>query len=226
VTIYAWPGFPVRSFELRIQPNVRTFVGPYTPTVQVLDLLGERWQAVVTLAPAIDDVDGAAREAFFDRLKAQSNGVAMGHLKNPTPLGTLNGPIGATWTNGASAATWSNGGTGASWTVGGVYVLANIDQLASTATISTVAGATVKAGRMLGMGQQLVRVMANATADSSGRMLIEFQPRARTSIPNGTAVVYDQPTANFILKPGTLNVPTNWTPDFIEGASFELIEVY
>jgi hypothetical protein len=68
--------------------------------------------------------------------------------------------------------------------------------------------------------------MANATADGSGRLTIEFQPRARTSIPAGTAVVFDTPTANFILKPGTLNVPTVWTPDTIEGASFELIEVY
>lgn len=42
MTTYAWPGWKVNRFEMRVLPNLRTFTGPYTPTVQVIDLLGER----------------------------------------------------------------------------------------------------------------------------------------------------------------------------------------
>jgi hypothetical protein len=97
MTVYAWPGFPVSQFSMSIAPNVRTFTGPYTPTVQVLDLLGERWQITMTLAPTVnDELTGAALEAFFDRLKAQSNAFTLWHLKRPTLLGDARpGSVGA-----------------------------------------------------------------------------------------------------------------------------------
>lgn len=227
MTTYAWPGFPVSSFEMRIMPNVRTFVGPYTPTVQVLDLLGERWQIGLTLSPTVrDTATAAALEAFFDRLKAQANAITLWHVKRPRPLGTLTSgsPLTWTWTSGALSWTWTGGAM--TWTSGDPYILADIAQLANTATIVTLPGRTLKAGDQIGLAGQLVRIMADAVADGSGNMPIEFQPRARALIPRGTLVAWDTPTANFILKPGTLNVPTVWTPDTVEGATIELIEVF
>ena len=227
MTTYAWPGFPVNRFEMRIIPNQRTFVGPYTPTTQVLDLLGERWMITLTLPPtARSSPTAAALEAFWNRLKGQANLVSMGHLVRPSPAGTMGGPVAASWTGSAGTASWTGSGGAVTWLTGDPVVDADIPQLATTGYIRTLAGATLLAGDMIGLGGQLVQIMANATADSSGRMAIEFQPRARNLIPAYSAVTYSAPTANFMLKPGTSGVPTVWTPDYVEGASIELIEVY
>lgn len=228
MTTYAWP-FPVSRFEMRILPNTRMFTGPYTPTTQVLDLLGERWMISLEIPPTDDVLQTvAAREAFFDRLKGPANWISMGHQVITTPIGTLDGGQAATWKN-ASAVTaqWKNASAvNATWNAGQPIVSADIAQLASTGTLRTIPGRTYKAGSMFSMGGQLVRLMADTVADGSGNMPIEFQPRARQFIANGTVIVYITPTANFILKPGTPNVPTSWTPGMADGATIELIEVF
>jgi hypothetical protein len=199
MTTYAWPGWGARRFELRVLPNLRAFVGPYTPSTQVIDLLGERWQAKVDLVPTTDPLEIAAREAFFDRLKGMAHLIAMPHLKLSAPQGTMRGSP----TLQAAAA-----------------------QLANTVNISTTSGATLKAGDMLGIGGQLCRVMANATADGTGLMAgVEIQPRLRVAKGLGTAVTWSAPTANFMLKTPD-GVPTVWSPGFTEGANLDLIEVF
>ena len=199
MTTYAWPGWGVRSFELRVMPNLRTFVGPYTPATQVIDLLGERWQAKVDLVPTTDPLEIAAREAFFDRLKGMAHLIAMPHLKLSAPQGTMRGSP---------------------------TLQAAASQLANTVNLTTTSGATLKAGDMLGIGGQLCRVMANATADGSGLMAgVEIQPRLRAAKGLGTAVTWNAPTANFMLKTPD-GVPTVWSPGFTEGASLDLIEVF
>jgi hypothetical protein len=230
MTVYAWPGFPVNRFEMRLQPNTRTFTGPYAPVTQTLDLLGERWVISLTLVPTVNDtITGAALEAFWDRLKAQANSIAIGHLKRPQPQGTLRGGgVPAAWrTSSGAAATWhTSTGATATWRTGAPVVAIDIPQLASTGFLRTLAGSTLLAGDQIGIGGQLVRIMANATADGAGLMAIEFQPRARRVIHAYSAVLWDAPTATFMLKPGTSNVPTSWTPGAIDGATVELIETY
>lgn len=219
MTAYAWP-FPVNRFEMRILPNTRTFTGPYTPTTQVLDLLGERWMISLDI-PALhfsDQAGAAAREAFFNRLKAQANTVFLGHLKRKQPLGTLRGSVSAGWTPGA----WTPG----AWATGNPAVAFSIAQLANTGYLRVAAGATLLAGDYISIGGQLVQNMATTVADGTGLMFFEFQPRARQIIAAGAVVLWDSPTANFILKPGTPNVPTSWTPDSVQGATVELIETY
>jgi len=228
MTIYAWP-FPVSRFEMRILPNTRIFTGPYTPTTQVLDLLGERWMISLDIPPTDDtQITVAAREAFFDRLKGPANWIAMGHQVITAPLGTLDAGTAATWKNASAVtAVWKNASAAtATWNAGLPVVAADIAQLANTGTLRTIAGRTLKAGSMFSMGGQLVRLMADTVADGGGNMPIEFQPRARQLIPSGTVIVYSAPTANFILKPGTPNVPTSWTPGMTNGATIELIEVF
>lgn len=228
MTIYAWP-FPVSRFEMRIQPNTRIFTGPYTPTTQVLDLLGERWVISLDIPPSDDTLTTvAAREAFFDRLKGPANWISMGHQVITAPLGTLDGGQAATWKNASAVtAVWKNASAvTATWNAGQPVVSGDIAQLANTGALRTIPGRTYKAGSLFSMGGQLVRLMADTVADGSGNMPIEFQPRARQFIANGTAIVYIAPTANFILKPGTPGVPISWTPGMADGATIELIEVF
>lgn len=230
MNFYSWPGFGVKRFEMSVVPNLRTFVGPYTPTVQALDLLGERWAISMTLAPiARDKRTAAAMEAFWDRLRGQVNGVAIGHQVIKVPQGTLRGSSTAQWKNASSVnANWvNNASAAATWSSGEPFLLNAIGQLANTAVIRCPPGKTLLAGDLIGLGGQLVRQLTDTAADGSGNMAIEFTPRARIAMPAGTGVMWNGPTANFILKPGTTDVPTSWTPGaVIDGATIELIEVF
>ena len=227
MTIYAWPGWGAARFELRVIPNLRTFAGPYTPTTQILDLLGERWAARIDLPPTNNSIEGAAREAFFDRLKGMAHQIAVWHLKLPAPQGTLRSDTAAVAVvNASSAAVTVVNASAAtvSILIGGAPTVGAVSQLANNALINTLAGRTVRAGDMLGIAGQLVRVMADSAANSAGQLLIEFQPRARTAWPIYSAVVWDKPTANFMLKAAD-GVSTAWVPGRADGCSFELIEV-
>ena len=197
MTTYAWPvAWRVREFELRVIPNLRSFSNPYSNGTSVVDLLGERWAARLDLHLTTNTVEAAAREAFFDRLKGMAHTIGMWHLRLPAPQGTLRG-----------SPTLS----------------AAVAQLANTASVQTTAGATVLAGDMLGLAGQLVRVMADATANGSGVLAIEFQPRARTAMAAGAAVTWDKPTTPMMLRSAT-GVPTAWVPGYADGASIDLIE--
>jgi hypothetical protein len=228
MTVYAWPGWPATRFELRVIPNLRTFAGPYTPTTQVLDLLGERWAARIDLPPTNSSIEAAAREAYFDRLKGMSHQISVWHLKLTAPQGTMRSDTAAVSVVNGSGVPVSvvNGSSAAvSVVIGGAPVLvAAVAQLANTASLRTLAGRTLRAGDMLGVAGQLVRVMADSTADGNGLLTFEFQPRARTAWPAYSTVVWARPTANFMLKAAD-GVSTAWVPGFAQGASFELIEV-
>lgn len=225
MSVYDWPGWGVSHFQLRLAPNTRTFTGPYTPNVQVVDLLGERMQGTLTLPPTNDKVEAAAREAFFDRLKGATHQIRLWHLKLTAPQGTLRDGQAASVVNGSLAAvTVVNGASAAVTVVAGVPAIRTaVLQGANTARLCTLAGRTVKAGDPLGLGSQWVRVMADATADGSGNLDIEFQPRARAQLAVGTAVAWNRPTFNVMLKGD--GVPTAWVPGFAEGASFDFVEV-
>lgn len=200
MSAYAWPAAwkPLR-FQMRLIPNLRTFVGPYTPTVQVIDLLGERWCATIELPPSNDPIVIAAREAYFDRLKGAAHQIILPHLKLHAPQGTMRGTP---------------------------TLAAAVAQLANVLPIQTTAGATLLAGDMLGCGGQLFRVMANGVADGTGRVDVEVQGRARVALTSGAAVTWNAPTANFMLKSGD-GVPIVWQPGSLSDAiSFEVIEVW
>jgi len=222
---YTWPlAWKPARFELRVVPNTRVFVGPYTPTTQVIDLLGERWAFSLDMPPDRDEVLGAAYEAFFDRLKGPANRIVMWNLKFPAPQGTLratdvqavnvvNGSLVAVTVRNASLAV-------VSVTSGTPTLRAVVAQGANTAALTCIPGRTLRAGDMLGLGAQTVRLMADATADGAGLMSIEFQPRARADLAAFTQPVTDKPTINFILKGD--GVPVVWHPGgTFDGPSLE-----
>lgn len=225
---YTWPSAwkPAR-FEMRVVPNSRVFVGPYTPTTQVLDLLGERWQISFDLPTGVDRTTGAAMEAFFDRLKGPANRMLIWNLRFPYPLGTLRQSDVQTVSvvNGSLAAVTVQNGASATVTVqsGVPQLAAGISQGANTAPITGIPGRTIVAGTMLGLSTtQTVRTMADVTLDANGQGTIEFQPRARQAYAMGTLLLTDKPTIPFILK--AEGVPIVWRFGVFDGPAIEAIE--
>lgn len=226
MTTYAWPSdwWPA-AFELRVKFNTRLFVGAYTPAMQAIDLLGERWVGRIDLRPA-RPWEIAAREAFIDRLRGQANSFNIWHFGRPAALGTIGaGQVTVPVVN-ASAVTVPVVNASAvtvPCVAGDPAVRTAIEQNAGTAVLQTRAGRTVQAGDMLGLGSQTVRVLADATADGGGLVTVEFAPRARQNIPAYTAVVTAAPLIRVRLK-GSDGVPTTWQPGYADGASFEFTE--
>lgn len=199
MTTYAWPTTFIPSrFEMRILPNTKVFVGPYTPTVQVLDYGGERWTCSLDLPLGADPVRGAAQEAFFDRLKGPAHIVSVWNLRRPVPNGTLRS--------------------------GTPTLVGSVAQLANTLTLQCEAGQTLLAGDHIGLPNgQNVRVMADAVANGTGQMVVEFQPRARTAMAGGGAIVLVKPLVNMMLKGD--GVPLSWgSGGMFDESSLELVE--
>lgn len=232
MTTYAWPqtaGWMPDGFEMRVVPNAFTFTSVYSKTTQTIDFLGERWAAVLELPPDSsiqNEILGAAREAFFDRLRGPVNLISMWNLKRPLPLGTLrDGGGSAQWkTNTSTNATWQTSApAAATWSYIGPTLYA-VAQLAGSIVICTTPGKTLLAGDHVGAGAQNFRAMADATADSAGKLTVEVLPRVRTALNNGATVLCTKPTANFMLK--AEGVPVTWRPGMFEGSSLELIEAF
>jgi len=228
VSVYSWPiSWAPSAFELRLLSNTRSFIGPYTPSTQVLDLMGERWNGRIDLTPTEDQIEGGRREAFFDRLKGGAHQFAIWNFRRPVPLGTVAaGQVAVPVVNASSVTVNAINASSAvaPCVAGDPVLLSAVPLLANTCTIQTRAGRTVYAGDMLSLGGvQTVRVMADATADANGFLTVEFQPRARGVIPAYAAITTYRPLITVMLKAD--GVPTTWHPGFADGASFEFVEV-
>lgn len=198
---YTWPTsslFQPSRFQMRVEATNRAFRSPYSQQVQVVDLMAD-FLVVSMVLPgdvASNDIAGGQMEAFFDRLKGQANRIILWNLQRPAPLGTMRGSP----TLSASAA-----------------------QFANTLSIQTTAGATLLRGDMIGVGSQLFRVMADATANGSGLLSVEVAPRVRAAISSGTAVVWAAPTAPFRVS-SSKGLGVDWTPDSFTPPSLDLQE--
>lgn len=227
MALYPWsPRFTETArFEMRVLPNTLPWVSPYTRSSQVIDLLGERWIMVVDLPPVGSDIEGAYREAYFDRLKGPAHQIELWNLKRPWPNGTLRDPVGVTWVNGLGAPlAWVNGsGAPLEWVAGGPAHAEPVAQLANTCNLQAQPGKTLLAGDHIGLGNgQNVRIMLDTVADGAGVMPIEFQPRARTAIAAFLPVRCHRPPVRMMLR--AEGVPVVWQSGYAEGVSLELIE--
>jgi hypothetical protein len=225
MTTYAWPDFGVNRFEMRVQPNFRSFPNPFTGTAQIVNLGGERWIVSVGLVPGNKLKRAGEQEAFFDRLYGPVNRVSLWNLRRPVPLGTLqDGGGNAQWkTNTNANATWQTSApAAATWSYGGPTLMAAVALQSNVLPIARTPGTTVETGDMVGVGGQLFRAMAAAVADSTGLIQLEVSPRPRTAFALGAAVTCTKPTANFILKSD--GVPVGWQPGNYASTSFDLVE--
>lgn len=92
-------------------------------------------------------------------------------------------------------------------------------QTTSVAAYPTV---TLKAGDMLGIAPQLFQVRENAVSDTVGQMTVKLVNRTRTSFVAGTPVVWDRPTATFVMD-GSESAFT-FSKLHMAGSTFKFIE--
>ena len=227
MTTYAWPGWGATQFEMRVAPNQQVFPSLFSPsTAQVVDLGGDYWVCSVSIPLGVTVSGGSAVEAFVDRMRGAQNSVALWHLRRPQPLGTMRDGVSAAWsTSVPSAATWSTSAPAtAIWTAGDPALRLPLAQFANTGTLTCVIGATLLAGDHIGLPNgQTVRILADATANGSGDMAIEFAPSVRSAMIAYGRVTWNKPTVNFRLREGG-PVPVQWNPGGFSGPTFDLVE--
>lgn len=185
-------GFRPNAFTLRQQTNQRVFASPYGGSEQVLDMGNDRWLIYLSL-PNKKFVDAAVVEAFIASLRGMTNTVQLYHYVRKVPRGTMRG---APVSGSASAGT-------------------------SSLSITTTAGATVKAGDMLGVGGLLLQVRDDAVADGAGAMSVTFVNKFRKSISASSPVVWDRPTAPFRLSSESA---VQYIPGYAPSVSFDFVE--
>lgn len=176
MSTHTWPtGFHwlPAQFELTLRSNVLVSASPLTGAMDTLEIPGARWVARLALDPAPYD-DQAAREAFFSQLAGQANRVQLWHFARPVPRGTMRGSPTLTSTAAKGATTIAITGTG-----------------------------TLKTGDMLGIGGQLVQVVADAPSLAS----VQIRPALRAAKPAATAIVWDKPLVKMMLTSPEVSVP-------------------
>jgi len=182
MAVYTYPStskFLPATFEIGLRSSVIVSTSALSGNVQTVEIPGSRWVVGMMYAGQVL-ADRAEVEAFWVKVQGQINRVSLWHLSRPAPRGSMRGsPV--------MASTAAIGAT--------------------TAAITTTPAATVKAGDMLGLGGQLVQILADAQADGGGALTVSFAPRLRAAATSGSAVVWDKPTANFILTTPEVRVP-------------------
>jgi hypothetical protein len=222
---FAWPAsWGVQAFQMRVVPNVRAFRGPYTPTVQTIDLLGEVWLMSFDLPPGNDPIVAGEREAFFDRLLGPVNLIELWNLQRPVPLGTITSGGTVSVVNTALQPVQVVNSALQPVTVASrtPQTTSAAAKGADTVPIRNEPGRTLEPGDMLGLGGQLVRVVTRAVFDANGVATVQFLPRLRKALPALTDVVINKPTAQFELRGE--GVPVVHRPRMYEGSALELIE--
>ena len=84
--------------------------------------------------------------------------------------------------------------------------------------------ATLKAGDMIGAGGQLVQVVADATAGADAVITASIRPALRAQVAAGSAVLWDKPTATFILTSPEVRV--GYRPALGEEIALDFMEVF
>ena len=193
---YDWPDTLIPQVaSLTLRKLSAQFASPFNGTAQSISFVGERWILSVSLPPKINANAGAA-EAFWMRLAGGVDRVRGWHFATKgVPRGTLRGSP---------------------------TLQTTVARGASSITLTTTAGATLKAGDMIGMSGHLFMV-ADDCAESGGVIVVPLVNRVRYTISAGAAAVWSRPTAEFILPGDATSVRR---PGYQEGMAVDLVEVY
>lgn len=172
--------FLPRSVSLSQDVNARSFASPFGGSEQAVDMLNDRWRLSMELPPC-SQPEAAKREAFINALRGQVNHTELYHFGRPYPQGTLSSCQGL------------------------VY---DAPQGADSITIATTAGATLKAGDMLGVDGLLLQCRADCTADANGVLVVPLTNRLRRAVPGlrraSTATYVD---GSGVLQTAGVDVP-------------------
>ncbi|MCR5864647.1 hypothetical protein [Aquincola sp. J276] len=151
------------------------FAGPYNGTRQAMEYLAERFVVSLTFNAAQRRQAGGV-EGFVGWLTGGANRVRLYHLARPQPAGSLRGSP---------------------------TLQAGVGRGAVALTLATVPGATLRMGDLFGCGGQLFQCADDCTANGAGLIMVPVVHRVRGSIAPGSAVVWDRPTAEFIVPATT-----------------------
>lgn len=124
--------------------------------------------------PPLMVVDSGLAESFFSRVVGGVDRIRIYNFRRPVPLGTMRGSP---------------------------TLAASVARGAQQLTINT--SGTLKAGDLFKIGNQLFQAAFDATP-VSGVLTVILVQRARAAMAAGAAVIWDKPTALFILP-----APTN-----------------
>lgn len=167
---------------------------------QSVEVAGPLWDVSLS-SNLMNESDSGGWQALLMQLRGQTNQLLLWNIGRPTPLGTMRG----TMTLNTAA-------------VQGAAVLSIIE--------ATQATKTLKAGDMLGIGsgitQQVVMVMADATASGGGVISVTVEPPLRNAHLITATVTWDKPKAYFRRKQST----ASWDYETVNTSGFtlELIE--
>ena len=165
-----WPAWLKPSgFHLTLQTNQRVNASPEGGSEQVIDRLNDRLICSVTVPPGWH-ASAARIEAFLASFRGQVNTINLWHFVRPQPRGTMRGTP----------------------TLAGA-----VAQGAAVLSIQAMAGDTLLAGDMVGVGGLLLMVQDDAVADGTGLMSLSIVNRVRVAQLSGAAVTWDKPTAPF-----------------------------
>jgi hypothetical protein len=195
VDTIAFPDFfeDPSEFSLDLVVSQLANASPYGGSEQVIDKENDRWYATVSITPRTHD-DAADVEAWIGSMRGMVNVFQLYHLQRPEPRGTM---------RGAPTAQAAAAGQG-------------------IVRINTTAGATLRAGDMIGAAGLLLRVGAYCVADGSGLLVVPVVNRLRKALTNGVPVVWDRPSAPFRFR--VQPQPISYVPGYTPEATFDLVE--
>lgn len=173
--IVNWPGsaaFVPRALRFGASTPKSAFAAFFTGQVQSLGHLADRLRATITLPPC-DPAAAQQREAYLMELASTGNWVRLQHQHRLEPLGTMRGSP---------------------------TVLSNTAAGARNVSVASVAGATLLAGDVISIGNQLLMVgYAGAVADGSGNAVVPLVLPLAQAVAAAAPVVWSQPTGTFQL---------------------------
>jgi hypothetical protein len=156
---------------------------------QAIEASGAKWQVSMTGVPQIQR-EAIIVETFLESFNGLVNQVEMYHLAQPAPTGTMRGSMVLDADAAASALS--------------IVIDAGAGQ----------AGTTLLLGDLLGLGsgltQHVVRVAADAQADSDGVITVTLSQPLRNAFLAGVEVRWDKPKALFRQKQNNSGV--EYTP--------------
>lgn len=171
---------------------------PYTGQAQSISHLADRLRVSMDLPPCVADLAGS-REAFFMAATSAGSWISLHNLVRPVPLGTLRGSP-----------------TVAADALAGARFL----------SVQTSPAATLLAGDVLGVGQQIIQCgYGGAVANGTGLMVVPLVLPLRQAAAIGAAVTWSAPQATFQLL--SLQSAFAYSPGRIqEGLQVDLAEVF
>ena len=181
-TIVDWPQASwctPQRVEWGLESRILVTRSIFSGAAQTADTPFKRWRVVMTLNNVRREEQGY-REGLISSIRASSARVRLWHHGRERPVGTIGGVV---TTN------------------------APVAQFATTAQFNCTTGMTIVRGDMFRIGSTLVQATQSHTA-AAGVIVCEFAPPLRQAVGAGVAVVYERPTADFILMDNYNPVPT------------------